>query len=268
MHYEMMIKSFDETELFIQKDNVTNPKGIIIIVHGLSESSNRYRHVVEQLNEWEYDVLSFDNRGNGRSGGKTGDCNSFMDFIEDLHTLVKIVKNEYAKIYLLGHSLGGFIVNAYICKYQDISGVISSGAVGIFLDQVKPFKIIPFKPIKKIWIKNNLSDALSHDLSIGQAYRVDPYVNKRNRVNLIGECFIRGVKYIHKNYANYTGPILYLHGKDDQIVPYASSQFLYKLSSSNDKDIRLYEAFYHEIFNEIGKEKVFADVKGWLERHE
>lgn len=265
---EKSVLSFDNTLLFARYDLIDNPKGLIIIVHGVSESSDRYRHVASTLNDFGYDVISFDNRGNARSGGAVGDCHSFLDFIEDTHYFVQENKDKYQKIYLLGHSMGGFIVNAYVCKYQDISGVISSGAVGIYLDQVKAFRYIPFKPFKKLWIKNNLSNDLCHDEEVSKAYVASPYVNKRNRVNLFGECFVKGVKFIYKNYQNYQGPILYLHGEDDKIVPVKSSKYLYEISASKDKDIKIYEGFYHEIFNEIGKEKVFSDVKGWLDLHE
>ena len=30
------------------------------------------------------------------------------------------------------------------------------------------------------------------------------------------------------------------------------------------KELRLYPGFYHEIFNEVGKESVFKDMETWL----
>ena len=34
-----------------------------------------------------------------------------------------------------------------------------------------------------------------------------------------------------------------------------------------DKERIEYEGYYHEVFNELGKEQVFADIEAWLERH-
>ena len=265
---EMHITSFDDTSLFVRKTTVDNAKGLIVVVHGLSESCDRYRELVQVLNSYHYDVVSFDNRGNGRSGGATGDCQSFHDFLDDLHFIVNNFRNGYQKVYILGHSLGGFIVNAYVSKYQDIDGVISSGAVGLYLNQVKAFRFIPFKPLKKLWIKNNLSNVLSHDPMVAENYIKDPYVNKYNRLNLFGECFIKGIKYLHKNYHHYEGAILYLHGGDDRIVPAKSSQLLYEKSNSKDKKLIIYPDLYHEIFNEIERQQVYDDLKEWLEAHE
>ena len=34
-----------------------------------------------------------------------------------------------------------------------------------------------------------------------------------------------------------------------------------------DKVLIEYEGLYHEVYNEPGKEQVFADFEAWLERH-
>ena len=43
------------------------------------------------------------------------------------------------------------------------------------------------------------------------------------------------------------------------------SNELYSRSGSSDKILKLYEGFYHEVFNEEGKEKVLADLAAWLD---
>lgn len=265
----MMFRSFDNTLLYVEKHFINNSGKVVILIHGLSEYTGRYQHVAKRLNEEGYNVIALDNRGNGRSGGKKGDVKSFHDFLDDTHEIVLYAKElGFKKVYLLGHSLGGFIVNAYGVKYNDVDGIISSGAVGIFLPQVKLFKVIPFKLLKFINIKNGLDIYLSHDPKVREDYINDVFVNKKNKVNLFGECFIKGVKYIHKNIKNLTVPILYLHGTDDKIVPSSSSLYLYENVASKDKELKLYEKYYHEIFNEVGKEQVFRDVVWWLKRHE
>ena len=34
--------------------------------------------------------------------------------------------------------------------------------------------------------------------------------------------------------------------------------------SSRDKTLKLYDGYYHEIFNEPGRDQVFADIESWL----
>jgi alpha-beta hydrolase superfamily lysophospholipase len=39
---------------------------------------------------------------------------------------------------------------------------------------------------------------------------------------------------------------------------------LYERVGSRDKTLKLYEGFYHEIFNEPGHKQVLADMETWL----
>jgi len=36
---------------------------------------------------------------------------------------------------------------------------------------------------------------------------------------------------------------------------------------SKDRTLKLYQGFYHEIFNEPQREQVFKDVEAWLAAH-
>jgi acylglycerol lipase len=42
---------------------------------------------------------------------------------------------------------------------------------------------------------------------------------------------------------------------------------LYDLVQSADKAIKVYDGFYHEVFNEPEHEQVMKDVEVWLEAH-
>jgi len=55
-----------------------------------------------------------------------------------------------------------------------------------------------------------------------------------------------------------------LQGTVDRLSDPRGSEMLYKRVSSRDKKLKLYDGFYHEIFNEPGHEQVFADVEAWL----
>jgi alpha-beta hydrolase superfamily lysophospholipase len=60
-------------------------------------------------------------------------------------------------------------------------------------------------------------------------------------------------------------PLLILHGGADKINAVSGSEAFYSAAGSKEKQILIYDKYYHEIFNEIGKEKVFSDLINWMD---
>jgi len=58
-----------------------------------------------------------------------------------------------------------------------------------------------------------------------------------------------------------------LHGSGDRISTPEATRAFFKKIPVEDKTLKIYDGFYHELFNEIGKERVFRDMEGWLEKH-
>ncbi|TMD39099.1 MAG: lysophospholipase [Chloroflexi bacterium] len=59
-------------------------------------------------------------------------------------------------------------------------------------------------------------------------------------------------------------PFLLMHGRDDRIIDPAGSQRFFARATAPGRAFCLYPGMYHEIFNEVGHEKVFADIESWL----
>ena len=53
---------------------VSEVRGVIGIVHGLGEHSGRYTALAERLAQARFRVVTYDQRGHGRTGGKRGDA--------------------------------------------------------------------------------------------------------------------------------------------------------------------------------------------------
>ncbi|MEW6185738.1 MAG: lysophospholipase [Thermodesulfobacteriota bacterium] len=265
---EDRIKTADGTELFILHNPVDRPKGVIIIVHGICEHSGRYDHVVSRLNSQGYSVFRFDLRGHGRSGGERGFVSDFNRFIDDTDEMVNLArkKNPDYPLFLLGHSMGGFISSAYGVRYPDrLRGLIHSGASVIVLPLVAALGDFDYEALALNPIPNDLSEMVSRDPRVVRAYQDDPLVQKEFTTKLMGEIFIRGAKWLMENMKAYQYPCLILHGGGDQIVPPDASRYLYEHISSADKTLKVYDGLFHEILNEPEKETVLDDICQWLE---
>ena len=63
---EFKLKSFDNTEIYCRLwDDVENPKGVIQLVHGMSEYAGRYDEFARYLNSRGYIVFGDDHRAHG-----------------------------------------------------------------------------------------------------------------------------------------------------------------------------------------------------------
>jgi alpha-beta hydrolase superfamily lysophospholipase len=59
-------------------------------------------------------------------------------------------------------------------------------------------------------------------------------------------------------------PCLIIQGGADGIIDPTGAKDLYDRIKSPDKTLKVYDGFYHESLNEIGKETVLADIDTWL----
>lgn len=67
---ESKLTASDGLLLYTQSWCAAHPKATIVLIHGISEHSTRYRHVGESWAAHGYTVHTMDLRGHGRSPGK------------------------------------------------------------------------------------------------------------------------------------------------------------------------------------------------------
>src|SRR4051812_22270476 len=84
------IRSADGTELKASYYPGIEPRGILIVSHGLGEHSGCYDEFATTLAATPglVDVLSFDYRGHGQSPGKRGVIGSYNEFVRDLEAAI------------------------------------------------------------------------------------------------------------------------------------------------------------------------------------
>ena len=67
------------------------------------------------------------------------------------------------------------------------------------------------------------------------------------------------------NAKNIKIPLLMIIGGSDPVIDAKTNREVFERIGSIDKTLLLYPPMLHEPFNEIGREKVFADFAGWLD---
>ncbi|EMR14436.1 MAG: alpha/beta fold hydrolase [Sweet potato little leaf phytoplasma] len=238
------------------------PKANVIITHGLGESSCDYLFLIDFLVKNNFNVISYDVRGHGKSLGKRGDIKSFHIFLDDLAQLVKNVKqNSSMKIFLIGHSMGGIIVNNYVIKYKNINGAVISSAPSREVSNIcfnYPFYFFSWWQRKKL---NFNSSKIAH-FPLGKGYH--PYRLESVSYRLLRNLLVLSMRYLNKNFSSYLTPVLLLYGTQDKIISYKNGIHLLDSIKSKDKNLKLYHETYHNLFHDIEKSKICNDIILWL----
>ncbi len=274
-HQEGKFKGYKDLDLYYQcwlPDS--KPKAVLLVVHGLAEHSGRYKNLVEYFVPKGYAVYALDHRGHGKSEGMRSYVDRFDDYLTDLKTFFDIVRREQpnAKIFLVGHSLGATIGVPYAIDHQEeMAGLIASAPTLVASATVSPALIAIAGVISAILPKMGVAvldaSTISRDQAVVDAYVNDPLVFRGKVPARTGAELARMWKTLPGQMPKIKLPLLVMQGTEDRLANLESSQLLYRSAGSKDKTLKLYEGFYHEIFNEPEHKRVMADVEAWLAKH-
>ncbi len=247
----------------------------IVVAHGLGEHSGRYARVAEQLVRQGCAVYAIDHRGHGRSEGRRAYVDRFADAVADIDQLVDLARKARpdAKLFLLGHSMGGALALDYAYAHQGkLDGLILSGAVATLDGTSSVMRAVsrmlsalaPSLGVLKI-----APSLVSRDPATVADYAADP-LNFHGSVpaRTVGE-IVAFVERLPAQLPRLTLPILIMHGKADALAGVGGSELVYGGVRSEDKTLHLYDGLFHEIFNEppADRDKVLADLGAWLHAH-
>ena len=114
-------------------------KGIYHIVHGMTEHIGRYQRIMNDLALQGYLCVGYDNLGHGYTArdkselGYIADKNGWDLLARDVKVFADAIKAEYGSdlpYYLMGHSMGSFIVRLACERYFMPDKLIIMGTGG------------------------------------------------------------------------------------------------------------------------------------------
>ena len=111
-------------------------KAVLQITHGMTEHMGRYEAFAEYLCPMGIAVAGFDLRGHGRNPGDA-EVASFGEggwtaSIEDMQLFYELLEQRLPGVphYMLGFSLGSFLLREYLTKYPDEGGIAGAIIMG------------------------------------------------------------------------------------------------------------------------------------------
>jgi len=226
----------------------------LLLVHGLGEHSGRYEHVAEYLTQKGVTVYALDQLGHGKSGGQTGWIEHFSHFLDDLETFDRLVRRDNGDrpLVLLGHSMGGLIVTAYLLeKPLKPDLLVLSGPAIVPIINPEDRSIDPTR--------------LSKDPALWETYLNDPLTLRERVTDELLWRLADGVHMLPGRAGEIDMPILLIHGEADALCSVEGAKSYVHESGSKDVTVKTYPDGRHEMFNETNKAEVLDDLGRWLD---
>lgn len=251
-----------------------NPRAVLIVVHGFGEHGGCYRAVAEALAPLlEIDVVAPDLRGHGRSPGRRGVVSDYVDLVGDLRSVFGWAGRARPGLprYVLGHSNGGQLsLRLALGGETALAGLILSNPSLKLATRVPGYKVRFGRFLRRYAPTVTLSarlppEMMTRDPEMQREHRIDPLRHGRISAPLFFGMVEGGVQVSARAREIVTPILLLISGADPVIDPEASRQ-LYEHLGSTDKTLMIYPKMRHEPLSEIGREQVYADISGWLER--
>jgi alpha-beta hydrolase superfamily lysophospholipase len=248
------------------------PKAAVLIVPGFNSHSGYYGWAANQLSAQGHVVYAVDLRGRGLSDGERFYVDSIDQYAADVDGVMKIVKAEQPglKVFVLGHSAGGVTACIYTLDHQDqVAGLICES----FAYQVPApdFAIAALKGLSHLAPHAHVlalpNKAFSRDATVVAAMDADPLIAHETQPTKTVAALARADDRLKTSFGKITVPVLIVHGTEDKATKPEGSQFFYDHAGSSDKTLKLYQGHFHDMLNDIGRDKVMADMTDWLAAH-
>lgn len=114
-------------------------KAVVILAHGGFRSKNiMVKALMAAWLSYKYDVIGFDFRGHGESGGEwTGDGKT----VADLKAVVDFARRKgYQKVGVYGRSMGGWTAVLEAVDYHDVDAIVIAGMPPGYFSEIPEFQ--------------------------------------------------------------------------------------------------------------------------------
>ncbi len=278
-------------------------KGIVQFAHGMCDYGDRYRDFFHELTDCGYVAAFSDHLGHGRSVQDPLDLGYFSardgyrKVVEDYAKFYDILDEKFPgeKHYMMGHSMGSFIVRYFMSVYRkNMAGAILMGtsgpnplagvgvAVAAALALIRGgyyrssfLERMAFGSYnKRIEDPETLWDWLSRDRKAVDSFNEDELRNKTFTASGFKDLFslVHAVNIqTFMEDAPKELPILLISGEEDPLGNYGKGiqklEDMFLSMDFQDVETKLFSGARHELCHELNREEVYETIIDWLDRH-
>lgn len=278
-------------------------RGLFHVVHGMTEHIARYERFMMDMASAGYICFGYDHLGHGHTArdeselGYIAKEDGWKLLVCDVPNFAAAVREKYADAntpyYLLGHSMGSFIVRLVAIGGTKIDKLIVMGTgdlnpaadaglalIGVikaikgdrhFSKFIDKMAFGSYNSRFKAEIEHAPSPWLTTDFEIRKRYAADPFCRFKFKVGAMGD-LIRLMKYSNTSgwYKRFPTdvPVLLVSGRDDAVGNYGKGieNVCRKLKGVGaNVTCILYDGARHEILNDFTHDTVTSDILAFCE---
>lgn len=278
------------------------PRAVVQIAHGMAEHGMRYHDFAAFLAARGFAVYAHDHRGHGDTAepGKLGhfaDADGWPLVVSDLEAVRQRVVADFpaAPIFVLGHSMGSFVVRAWLLDHPDAAAGAILSATGFeqrslarllarvaawdgrrrgFAHPSRLMEKLVFGSFNLQFFPARTPFAwLSRDPAVAPAYLDDPRCGFACTPRLWMDLFGAIADMETREQARPRLPpslaVLLVAGSRDPVSMGGKGVRQlgrrYRDTGLTDVTVGVYRGGRHELLNETNRAEVFADVARWME---
>jgi 2,4-dienoyl-CoA reductase-like NADH-dependent reductase (Old Yellow Enzyme family)/alpha-beta hydrolase superfamily lysophospholipase len=273
---EDRLRASDGFRLFYRGIFPATSRAAVVFLHGMSEHSGMYPHVIQAFGAAGFAVLAPDQRGRGQSvAGRwhRGDLHSMARVLRDLDELRERHRAELdgRPVFLVAVSMGAIIGQLYALQRQgSLSGVVLVGppygvpsaaspallAVSSILAALAPR--LPVRPAPLV------SD-ISRERGVQWELECDPYCYHGPLRARAGRQFVKSLRLLENRLGEIALPLLIQYGTGDTIVSKREVQEIRDRWGGTDRTVTVMNGLYHDVLNEPERYQAIDGIISWMD---
>jgi alpha-beta hydrolase superfamily lysophospholipase len=268
---EEVITTADGLRLHVERFTARGaPRAAVVMIHGFSAHCGSFRHVAEALAAAGFAVTAFDCRGHGRSEGRHGYVRRFGDYADDLHLVIESTRrlSPGLPLAVVAHSHGVTVTLDYLFSGKGTFDALVAAAPYLALKMpVAAWKRGAAAVLGTIWPTIQMSNQLEPELvtrdpAMLEEIRNDPQAHHVATPRWFNE--VRAAQARLRASASLLNVPTFMPVAGADRLADAAASISFARAAGPIVELRVYDELFHEIYFEPERERVIADIAGWL----